>query len=115
MLGAFCVWRMYEEVVDRGIIFAAPYLKAQTAALPVYDCTQHGTQAFTSGLKSTNFQQGIVPSCTVTVYLTGTITIATTSPQSPFTANADGSIPPIYAAVNQGYDVVLSGGIPPKT
>jgi hypothetical protein len=59
--------------------------------------------------------QGIIPSCTVTVYLTGSTTLATTSPQSPFTANMNGSIPPIYAAINQGYDVVLSGGIAPNT
>ena len=97
------------------LLLAAPVLKAQTAALPVYDCTQHGTQALTSGLKSTNFQQGIVPSCQVTIYLTGTTTIATTSPQSPFTANSNGSLPPVYAAKGQGYDVVFSGGIPPNT
>ena len=97
------------------LLLAAPVLKAQTAALPVYDCTQHGTQALTSGLKSTNFQQGIVPSCQVTIYLTGTTTIATTSPQSPFTANSNGSLPPVYAATGQGYDVVFSGKIPPNT
>lgn len=88
---------------------------AQTAALPVYACVQNGTQAVTSGLKSSNYQLGVVPYCSVSVYLTGTTTIATTTPQSPFRANKDGSIPPIYAAVNQGYDVVLSGGISPNT
>ena len=54
-----------------------------------------------------------VPGCHLS--LTGTTTIATTSPQSPFTANADGSIPPTYAATGQGYDVVFSGGVPPNT
>ena len=88
---------------------------AQTAVLPVYACTLPGTQATVSGLKSTNYQQGIIPSCLVTVYLTGTQTLATTTPQSPFTANTNGSIPPIYAAINQGYDVVLSGGVAPNT
>jgi hypothetical protein len=88
---------------------------AQTAVLPVYDCVNNGTQALTSGLKSTNYQLGVVPYCVVTIYLTGTQTVATTSPQTPLTANSNGSIPPIYAAVNQGYDVVLSGGIYPNT
>jgi hypothetical protein len=87
---------------------------AQTAVLPVYSCVQNGVQAVTSGLPSSNYLQGIIPYCTVNVYLTGTTTIATTTPQSPLTANTNGSIPPIYAAVNQGYDVVLSGGIPPN-
>jgi hypothetical protein len=58
---------------------------------------------------------GIVPYCTVTVYNAGTTTIATTTPQSPFTANANGSINPISAAINHGYDVKLSGGIYPNT
>jgi len=95
-------------------LFAA-VAHAQTGVLPVTACTQYGVQAQTSGLKSTNFLQGIIPSCTVTVYLTGTTTIATTSPQSPFTANTNGSIPPISASLSQGYDVVLSGGIAPNT
>ena len=98
-----------------GLLFAAPALKAQTAALPVYDCIQHATQATVSALKSTNYQQGIIKSCTVTLYLTGTTTIATSSPQSPYTANTDGSLPPTYVATGQGYDVVFSGGIAPNT
>ena len=97
------------------LVFSSLLVQAQTAVLPVYACTLPGTQALTSGMKSTNYQMGVIRSCTVTVYLTGTITVATTSPQSPFTANINGSIPPIYAAVNQGYDVVLSGGIAPNT
>lgn len=90
-------------------------MMSQTGVIPVYACTLSGTQASVSGLKSTNYQMGVIPKCTVTVYLTGTQTIATTTPQSPFTANTNGSIPPIYAAVNQGYDVVLSGGVSPNT
>jgi hypothetical protein len=87
---------------------------SQTAVLPIYACIQAGVQAKTSGLPSSNYLQGIIPYCTVEVFLTGTTTVATTSPQSPFKANSDGSIPPIFAAVNQGYDVVLSGGIAPN-
>ncbi len=84
---------------------------AQTAVLPIYACTLPGSQAITSGTKSSNYQLGVIPLCTVTVYLTGTQTIATTTPQSPLTANSNGSITPIYAATGQGYDVKFSGGM----
>ena len=104
---------MKKTIISLMLLFSVKAF-AQTAALPVYDCVQNGTQAVTSGLKSSNYQLGVVPYCSVSVYLTGTTTIATTTPQSPFRANKDGSIPPIYAAVNQGYDVVLSGGISPN-
>ncbi len=87
---------------------------SQTAVLPVYDCIQGGVKAKTSGSPSINYLQGIVPYCNVTVYYNGTTNIAITSPQTPLTANSNGSIPPIYAAINQGYDIVLSGGIPPN-
>ena len=96
------------------LLFAPAISYGQTAVLPIYWCSLPGTQASVSGLKSSNYQLGIIPSCTVSVYLTGTTTLATTTPQSPFTANTDGSISPIYAAVNQGYDVKLSGGIAPN-
>ena len=97
--------------------------RAQTAAIQQH-CFQGGTQAQLSGMSSTNYQQGIVPSCTVTVYLTETQTKATiyadgssTPLSNPFTANAAGSLDPggwiFWAAVNQGYDITLSGGIPP--
>ncbi len=91
---------------------------SQTAALTDY-CKQGATQAVTSGLQSTNYLQGIVPYCTVTVYLTGTTTLATiysnpanTPLSNPFTAPASG-LWLFYAAINQGYDITLSGGIPP--
>jgi hypothetical protein len=93
---------------------AASLAYGQTAALPVYDCIQNGTQAVTSGLKSSNYLQGVVPYCTVTIYLTGTTTIATTNPQTPLQAKSDGSIPPIYATTGVGYDVKFSGGIYPN-
>ena len=87
---------------------------AQIGVIPIYNCLQNGVQAKTSGLYSSNYFQGIIPYCTVSIFLTGTTTIATTTPQSPFMANSDGSIFPVFAAVNQGYDVVFSGGIPPN-
>jgi hypothetical protein len=98
--------------------------RAQTAAIQQH-CYQGGTKAQLSGLSSTNYQDGIIPSCTVTVYLTGTQTKATiyadgssTPLSNPFTANAAGSLDSggwiFWAAVNQGYDIVLSGGIAPN-
>lgn len=84
-----------------------------------------GTQAQVSGLSSTNYLNGIIPHATITVYLTGTQTLATiyadasnTPLSNPFTSNAVGSSNPggwiFFAAINQGYDVVASGGIAPN-
>ena len=98
---------------------------AQTAAITQF-CWRGGVPAVTSGLNSTNYLQGTIPSCTVTVYLTGTLTKATiyadgsnTPLANPFTANALGSAAPgqwlFYASTSNQYDVVLSGGIPPNT
>lgn len=93
---------------------------AQTGAVQNH-CYLGGAQAITSGLKSTNYANGIVPACTVTVYLTGTTTKATiyadsisTPLANPFTANVVSSVDPggwiFWAATNQGLDVVMSGG-----
>ena len=97
---------------------------AQIAAINGY-CNLGGAQSVTSGLSSSNYLLGIIPSCTVKVYLTGTTTLATiysdsseTPLTNPFTANAASSTNPGYwlffAAANQGYDVSLSGGISPN-
>jgi len=85
-----------------------------------------GTQASTSGLKSTNYLDGIIPNATITVYLTGTTTLATiyangsgTPLANPFTSNASSSLNPggwiFWAATNAGVDVIASGGITPNT
>lgn len=90
----------------------------QTGPIQGY-CTQGASSAVTSGLISTNKLQGVVPQCTVTVYLTGTITKATitsdgtTSLTNPFMANTSGYWL-FYVASNEGYDVTLSGGFPPQ-
>ena len=96
-------------------------LWAQTAALPIQQCLQNATQAQVQGLSSTNYLTGNIPSCTVTIYLTRTTTLATyylspngTPQTGPFTASASGQFL-AYASPNQGYDVVLSGGVPPNT
>lgn len=99
-------------------------LFAQTDAIQNH-CVRGGTKANVSGLPSTNFQQGIIPSCQVTVYLTGTQNKATiykdgsnTPLSNPFTANTSISTDPggfiFWAATGQGYDVVGSGGIAPN-
>jgi hypothetical protein len=94
---------------------------SQTAALPLQSCVNGATQALVSDLKSTNYLASVIPSCTVTIYNTGTTVLATYylsqggSPQTgPFTASSTGQWL-AYAATNQGYDVVLSGGIGPNT
>jgi hypothetical protein len=111
-----CVWIV--------VLLASVGALAQTAGISNH-CTLGGTAAKTSGLSSTNFLQGIIPSCTVTVYLTGTQTkaiifsdINDTPLSNPFTANAANSVNPggwqFWTAINQGYDIVMSGGIPPN-
>ena len=98
---------------------------AQTGAIQGY-CNLGGTTASLSGMQSVNTLQGIIPSCTVTVYLTGTSTKATlyrdasnTPLGNPFTANALGSVNAgawlFFASTANGYDINLSGGVPPLT
>ena len=84
-------------------------------------CDLGASQATVSGLPSSNYQQGLIPYCTVTVYLTGTTTLATiyadsssTPLTNPFTANEDASWL-LYALSSQAYDIVLSGGVSPNT
>lgn len=66
-------------------------------------CTQGGTSAKVSGLPSTNFQQGIIPSCTVTVYVHGWQTPTTASYQSGGT---------VAGTQGQTCSVTFSGGSP---
>lgn len=103
------------------ILFGCEAIYAQTSVLPMYSCENPGVKAITSGSSSSNFLQGIIPSCLVTVYLSGTTTKApiykdsfNTPQDNPFKANTNGSIPPTFAATGAAYDAVLSGGIPPN-
>lgn len=88
-------------------------------------CINGAKPAITSGLPSSNFNQNLIPKCTVTVVLTGTTQPATlysdrnqTPLTNPFTANADASWQ-LYVStpsgVSQGYDITLSGGVAPNT
>jgi hypothetical protein len=105
------------------LLLSVPAL-AQTDTIQGY-CNTGGSHAKVQGLNATNFQQGDIPACTVTVYLTGTQTKATiyadgsnTPLANPFTATTATSPNPGYwlfwAATGVGYDVTLSGGIPPN-
>ena len=94
---------------------------AQVAALPIQQCLNNATQASLSGMQSTNYLVGDIPSCTVTIYLTGTTTLATyyftplgTPQTGPFTASSTGQWL-AFVSPSQGYDVVLSGGVSPNT
>lgn len=78
-------------------------------------CQQGGKQVITSGVIGAPRVQGSYPQCQVTVYLTGTLTLASifsdnsgTVKANPFTANIDGSY--FFYAANSRYDVTMSGG-----
>jgi hypothetical protein len=87
-------------------------------------CVQGATTASVSGLQSTNYQQGIVPSCTITVYFAGTTTAVPGSQifsnatgtvlGNPFTASATGLWIFFASNANQ-YTIVGSGGAPPNS
>lgn len=85
-------------------------------------CQTGGQFVVTQGLNSTNHVQRSYPSCTVSVYATGTTNLSTiysdallTPLANPFTANTDGSFGfwAAPATTPSGcYDVVISGGNP---
>jgi hypothetical protein len=92
---------------------------AQTGAVNGF-CNLGGTPALTSSLPSSNYLQGVIPDCLVTVYLTGTTTKATiyadgsnTPLTNPFHANVIQKVSAgqwlFYASATQGYDIVMSG------
>lgn len=100
-------------------LFISSPLFAQYGATSGY-CNLGATKAKTQGLNSTNTLQGIVPQCTVTVYLTGTTNLATiyssatgASLANPFLAQFSGSYR-FYSTPGVAIDISLSGGIPPN-
>ena len=76
------------------LAFLPLYAAAQNGPVQGF-CTQGGISATVSGLGSSNKLQGIIPGCTITVYLTGTTNLATLhtstggSLSNPFTANLE--------------------------
>jgi hypothetical protein len=107
------------------LLFLPAAAFAQTGTIQGY-CDQGGVSAAVSGLPSTNKLQGNIPSCTITVYFTGTTTLVPTifkdasgTPLSnPFTADALGSLLPghflFWTATGVGYDVTGKNGIAPN-
>lgn len=102
-------------------LFSPIVAVSQTAPFQNY-CVQGATQATVSGLPSSNYQQGVIPGCTVYVYLTGTTTLATIYSDAtsdpltnPFTADNGTGQWLFYAATGQIYDCQFSGGIYPNT
>src|ERR1035437_3438924 len=96
------------------LLLSAIAASAQTSTVNGF-CTLGGTKAATQGMNSTNSLQGIIPSCTITVYVTGTTTRATiysdvlhTPLSNPFTASSKGAwlfwadSPPAFDVTGQG-------------
>jgi hypothetical protein len=105
------------------VLLLCPVFARAQSPVPISGFCLNGAQpAITSGLPSSNFLQGLIPRCTVTVVLSGTTTPATlysdsnsTPLTNPFTANADASWSFFVApSSTQIYSVVLSGGVPPN-
>lgn len=102
------------------VSFNVTTVKANSAAR---GWCEYGNQAVsTGGLTSTTKVQKSFPSCTVTVYLAGTVTPATifsdnagspTPLANPFTAQSNGSWQ--FFAAQGLYDVVLSGASLPTS
>jgi collagen type VII alpha len=107
-----------DQLKNRLLIFALLLplpLLGQVTHVPPLSCQVGGQKVQTQGMNSSTLVQRSFPNCTVTVYLTGTITKANvysdnilTPLANPFTANTDGSIQ--FWAANGGYDIVTSGG-----
>jgi hypothetical protein len=82
--------------------------------------TLGGISATTQGAQSSNRLQGVIPAAQITIYLTGTQTLATLtsdgthSLSNPFYSNASNAVNPggyiAFAATNFGYDIVASSG-----
>jgi len=79
------------------------------------ECMKGGQTVTTVGITSTTFVLASYKSCTVTVFLTGTLTLATlfadnssTPKANPFTADSVGYW--FFYVANSRYDVQLSGG-----
>ena len=111
---------MKQMGVGIAFLFVSMGLFGQTGTVQGF-CALGGTSSITQGLRSTNNLQGVIPACTVTVFLHGTTNKATiykdatnTPLDNPFTANALNAVSPggwiFWATTGQGLDVQGSGG-----
>ena len=108
------------------LLLAAPLFGVTPIGPTTGYCNLGGAHANVSGLMATNWQQGIIPGCTVSVYDHGTQNLSTiyadsnsTPLSNPFTATAVPSANLgswIFWAPAGGacYDVVGSGGTAPN-
>lgn len=107
---------MKRALLFLALLLIAPRLHAMGSATGF--CEAGNQLVRTSGLNSITKVQASYPACTITVYVSGTVTLASiysdngvTPLANPFTANADGTW--TFFADNGTYDVVKSGaGIP---
>ena len=119
--------QMLKRITGLLVCFLPVFTAAQNGAIQGHSYLG-GTKAVTSGLSSVNYMDGIIPSATITVYLTQATTTFRRSIYSnstgthlanPFTSNTSASVDPggwiFWAAANNGLDVVMSGGVSPNT
>lgn len=66
---------MKKLIIAFGFLLAVLPVAAQNGAVSRF-CDNGAKQASTSGLQSSNYLQGEIPQCTVTIYLTGSTTLA---------------------------------------
>lgn len=122
---------MDRPLIICALLFLASFCSAQNLGSFNGQCAKGGQSIMTQGLQSSGTQPlpsgtistgtgaiGSYPSCTVTVFLTGTSNLATlysnnaaspTPLANPFTSNTDGSVL-FFAATQIGYDVNYTGG-----
>lgn len=109
-----------------GLIAVGLVCGAASAQGPITGyCTLGAKQAAVQATNSTNYLQGIIRGCTVTVFFTGTTTQVPGSQVfsnatgsvlgNPFTANTATGQWLFYVSTSNLYDVVLSGGIAPNS
>jgi hypothetical protein len=114
-LGAALVKKLFALIF---LVMATVFANAQSDGSVQGFCTVGGQTVKVSGMNSTTYVQASYPKCLVTVYQSGTSTLATiykdaneTPLSNPFTANVDASW--IFWAKNGGaLDITLSGGTP---
>jgi len=112
-----------KKFIQLALLFILPAAAmAQTAAYPNGICSAGANLTVTQGLNSTNQHLGVFPGCTVTVYLTGTTTLATIfldqqqhALTNPFTANTTTGLFVFWADGTVNYDIQLSGAGMPTT
>jgi hypothetical protein len=100
-----------------GILFTAALCHAQSTQSYNGWCQQGNQPVVLQGLNSTTTVQVSLGSCLVTVYVTGTQTLATiyadgnnTPLSNPFTANINGQFL-FYAATSPNYDITTTGTV----